>query len=382
MSAENDIRWLRSLPVQSFAAGQIDEENGIIHDVVMVEEGPAKGHGVHLESEFVTDLVAYDIRVFGSRGVPARFGHPGASDNTMGMQMGHYQNIRKRKGDKGQMQAIGDLHLLDAAEISPSKPNMKSYVLRMAKEAPDFMMSSIVFKASKYYQKKDNGHKHYVNFDEFGDPINLLPDKKVFVEFGETGQHYFTDLVDKGAATDSLFSAQANPHLFVSQAQIFFSEQPALLEFVKNNPAKVLEFLTNIGVAFPAPEHTKFTMASLTDYLFGTKKEAPEGVNADELAALKTEFEAVKGDIASLKTELQTSNGKVTSLTAELKTATDKVDSLTTELKTAKDRVTELEAIPGEKPTKGKTESGDVEEKAYMQNPITKKAKARFNSEE
>lgn len=377
MGAETEIRWLRSLPIESFKASRIDAEAGIIYDVVMVETGEAKGHGFHMEEEFIDDIVAYDLKHFSKRGVPARFGHPGASDNTMGMQMGHFENVRKRKGPRGKMQAIADLHLLDAAEDSPTKPGMKSYVLKMAAEAPDFMMSSIVFRGSNYYQRNKKGEKVIIrNSWDADDSMG-----KVFIEFGDEGQHYFTDLVDQGAATDNLFSAHSNPHLFVSQAQIFFGENPGILEFVKNNPAKLLEFLTKIGVDLPAAEHkSTFKMSGLKDFLFGKKNEAPEGVDADEIQKFKAELETVKGDIANLQAEKSAADAKVASLTTDLNTATEQVKNLTAELNAAKEKITELEAIPGAEETKGKTDNGgvDEDEKLYDQNPITKKAKARL----
>lgn len=381
MGSEKEIRWLRGLPVQAFAKGQIDHENGIIKDVVMVEEGEAKGHEVHLESEFIADLVAYDQKYFSSRGVPARFGHPGASDNTMGMQMGFYKNVRKRKGDQGQMQAIADLHLLDAAEVSPTRPNMKSYVLQMAEEAPDFIMSSIVFMPGKYYQRKGNGHKNYV-----ASPWSADPEMgNVFVEFGEDGRHFFTDLVDQGAATNNLFSAQSNPHLFVSQAELFLADNPQLAQFIIANPAKVLEFLTGIGMKTPTqePKPSTINMSKLFEFLTGKSTVAPEGTDPNEMAQLQSDFAAARVEITNLKAAQKAAEDKVTSLTAELTTATGKVTSLTAELATATERVKELEKEPAEKPTTGRTAPAEgSEEKAYMRSPITQKAKARFKEVE
>lgn len=368
------IQWYKSLPIITFKEADIDAENGIIRNVVMVEEGEAKGHGVNLEDEFISALVAYDNATFGTRGVPGRFGHPGASDNTMGAQMGFFKNVRKRKvGAK--MQAVADLHLLEASDDSPTHPGMRTYIMKMAAEAPDFMMSSIVFRFSALYQRKKNGHKTYINSEWDADP-DL---GEVFVEFGDKGRHYFTDLVDQGAATDNLFSAKANPKLFISQAEIFLAEHPELKQFIQQNPISVQNFLHSIG-ASPAPAKPHISMSKITDFLFG-KGDAPDGVDAAELTQLKADLAEVKSNITQLQTELSTANATITQLQSDLTAATAKNTQLQTELTTAKARVTELEAIPGAEPTKGPTApAAELGKKAYEVSPVTAKARARFNA--
>lgn len=376
---KNDVRWYKSLPISSFKEADIDAEAGIIRNVVMVEEGEAKGHGVHLESEFITQIVEYDNANFGTRGVPGRFGHPGASDNTMGMQMGFYKNIRKRKSSAGKMQAIGDLHLLEASQESPTHPGMRSYLLKMAAEAPDFLMSSIVFIGTALYQRKTNGHKRYVKFDIDGHWDADPELGNVYVEFGDKGRHYFTDLVDQGAATNNLFSAQANPKLLVSKAEIFLAEHPELKQFIQANPDKVQQFLHSIGAA-PAPAKPHISMSKITDFLFG-KGDAPDGVDAAELTQLKADLAEVKSNITQLQTELSTAKATITQLQSDLTAATAKNTQLQTELTTAKARVTELEAIPGAEPTKGTTApAAELGKKAYEESPVTAKARARFNA--
>lgn len=370
---KHDVRWYKSLPISSFKESDIDVENNVIRNVVMVEEGEAKGHGVHLESEFITQIVEYDNANFGTRGVPGRFGHPGASDNTMGMQMGFFKNVRKRKSTSGKMQAIAELHLLAAADESPTHPGMTSYILKMAAEAPDFLMSSIVFTHTALYQRKANGHKHHIKYEWEADPEL----GNVFVEFGENGRHYFTDLVDQGAATDNLFSAKANPKLFISQAEIFLAEHPELKQFIQQNPISVQNFLHSIGAA-PAPVKPHISMSSISDFLFG-KSNAPEGVDATELNQLKADLAEVKGNISQLQADLATAKATNTQLQADLTAATAKNTQLQTELTTAKARVTELEAIPGAEPTKGPTAPAEqTGKRAYEVSPITERARARF----
>lgn len=379
MEQNTDIRWLRSRPTPGgFSPDKVDAEKGILYDVVMVEEGPAKGHGVHLEAEFISDLVAYDKRTYGTRGVKARFGHPGASDNTMGMQMGFFRNIRKRE-EGGKMQAIGDLHLLASADLSPERKEMRQWVLSMAAEAPDFIMSSIVFQGSGHYQRKPNGNKHRMETDIEGGFENYNPEwGKVFVEFGENGSHYFTDLVDEGAATNNLFSQAAlNPHLFIVQAETILEDYPQLKQFIVSHPEKVLAFLNKLGAKAPQRKQT-FTMSNLLDYLFGKKEEAPEGFES-ELAALRTEFGDAKTKVTALQTErddlvkqLQQANSEIQALGAQIMQLGKDAEAL-------KARIAELEKTPAATHTAGDTAAPAPSEKSlrpYMQNPVFLKAQA------
>ncbi len=361
----HEVRWLRSRPTASLSPEQVDAEAGVLRDVVMVQEGPAKGHGVHLESEFVADVVRYAQYAVGERGVKARFGHPGASDNTMGMQMGYYRNIRKRKGPGDKMQAIGDLQLLEAADESPTKPGMRSSILKMAAESPDFLMSSIVFSAGGYYQRKANGHKVPLS-----SPYDASPDGgDVFVEFGEKGVLHFCDLVDDGAATDNLFSAETNPHLFVSQAEMFLSDHPHLLDFLKNNPEKTWAFLTRMGLEMPTkPTPPPSNMSKILDLLFGTNAEKPEGAE-EQFAALEADFAEAKVRIETLQTER---DDLTTRLAAADKLATDlqaKVTQLENDALALKARITALEKEPAASHTDGDTDPEPVK-KSLSKTPV------------
>lgn len=338
------VRRFRSQPV-GLAGGRIDVEAGIIHDVVMVEEGPAKGHGVHLDADFVENLVDYDRANFAERGVKARLGHPDMCSNAQGTQLGYFRNIRKRKqGDK--MQAIGDLHLLDAADLSPNRPNARAWALQMAAEAPDFFMSSIVFVGSGYYQRKGNNHKKPVLAE--ADYDAELP---LFVEFdAEKGAaHFNTDLVEDGAATSSLFSTGANPHLFVSRVHEFLDENPEVFQFAQANPDRVQELLLRLGIAHttpPAPAHKKMSKFSLMKWLSGEPQEADP--TPDDLTQLRSELSTVKDSLTAL-------TAQVSDLTTERDALAAQVSDLTTQLSAAQAEVMRLGALPAAPPTGGDT---------------------------
>lgn len=378
------IRRFRSAPVaMEFASSKINAEAGIIEDVVMIQEGEAKGHEVHIDSEFITKLVAYDQAQYGDRGVKVRFGHPSASDETMGKQMGFMRNVRTRR-HQGKMQAIADLHLLTSADSSPNTPNMREWVLSMAAEAPDFIMSSIVFMGSGFYQKKKNGHKQPVASRYEMDP-DLGP---VYIEFDpENGaEHYYTDLVEQGAATENMFSNKVNPDFFVSRVHEWLDFHPEILDFAKQNPEKVQAFLKRIGIGDRDPQpQLKMSKFSLTDWLLGKDTEQEPG--QDDLATIKTELETAKAAVIELRQERDAFEQKFKDAQAEAErlqaeTAKLKADAeeLRTSLTALEERLKKLEASPAGEATGG--DGGNTPQpetkRAYEQNPLTQRARKYY----
>lgn len=358
-----NVRWLKSQPLVSFNDSKIDEENGIIRDVVMCQVGPAKGHGVNLEQEFVDALIEYDNQHFNNNGVKARFGHPAMSDTTMGTQMGVFKNFRVR-GD----QAIADLHLLDSAEKSPTKPGMKSWMLSMAKERPDFVMCSIVFKVGDYYQRKPDGSKYQIwYYKEIKDENDEVDYKWVRKneEYGEVyvslGEHHYTDLVEAGAATDSLFSQQFNQDKFAVQAVQFVQDHPALHNFLKENPDKLVEFASSVGVQLPKTSF-KEKFAALKELFTGS--ETPETVDLSQYIAL-SEHEAKVNEL----------NEKITALTTKVSEQEINLSEKDTKIEELNLQIEELEETPSEDPTELSEEpANDLDLPAYAMDENTRKA--------
>lgn len=261
-------RWLKSEPsILQIDPKNIDLENGIIRNVVMCQAGPAKGHGVHLEDSFIEALVAYDQKYFSETGLKARFGHPAMSDTTMGTQMGHFRNFQQ-DGSK----ALADLHLLDSADKSPTKPNMKEWMLSMAQESPDFVMSSIVFNPSGYYQyDPESGARVDVEMNYWGDPIPKFKNERVYVDFNDEkgARHLYTDMVEAGAATDNLFGQQFNSDKFAVRVVEWFQENTDILAFVRANPSKIIEMAQKLDIELKPKQSIPQKFSSLKAWLFG-----------------------------------------------------------------------------------------------------------------
>lgn len=330
----------------SLAAGNIDLEAGILRDVVMVEEGDAMGHMVSLEAEFINDLVAYDLRVYGEEGVKSRYTHP--MGDGMGLQLGYYKNIRTRKKG-GKMQAIGDYHLLQSAKLSPHG-NLYDFVLSMAQEAPNFMMASIEFRPGRYYQKEKGGLKKYVweyqkTKDQSGEEyvrwVSSDPKLgKVYVEFGDKGEHYYTDMVEAGAATKSLFHIAPTP--------------------------------TDAPASEPQKPKIKMSRKELLELLFGKEQPAEDVVfSPAQVEEMRTKLSNAETTLADAKTKLDAANASVTSLQTE-------VDNLKTQLSEKDKEIVALNAkIPAATPTTGPGEGGSgggTGTQSWMKSPINQQA--------
>jgi hypothetical protein len=162
----------------------INEEIGIIKGVTLAREGIAKGHGVHLDSKFISDLV--DLGNQEEKGIKARFGHPSMYAESLGTYIGRFKNFRV-DGKK----AKADLYMDKVARKSP-KGDLYGYVFEMAKNNPDMFGNSIVFKAGESrYEQELNENEEVIN-KEYVSIVALMA----------------SDLVDTPAATESLFSAE------------------------------------------------------------------------------------------------------------------------------------------------------------------------------
>lgn len=362
-------KWFKSKPVSpGIEADQVDREAGIIRDVVMAQAGEAKGHGFSVEHSFIEELVSYDRRHFAKTGLKARFGHPAMSDTTMGKQMGIFRNFRLRED-----QAIADLHLLDAADLSPTAPNMREWMLAMAEERPDFVMSSIVFRVGKYYQYDDEGKKVFISSNSWGYPEKQWDDREVYATLKD---HFYTDLVEAGAITDHLFSQQFNRDKFAVQAVEFVQDNPDLLAFLREHPEKLVEFATQLNINLPDMNFAA-KLNALKDFFFGDgqapgKEEVEAALDAEAIRReLRTEFETEHQQaIQQLTAQVEQLQSGLAETQSQLDAANNRIEALATENATLRERVpaehTELD------------EQGPVAGEVLKLDPITQAAREAY----
>ena len=237
MDRKEKTRWFKTGRVNTKNLSEnVNSEKGILTDVVLCQEGESKGHGTHLEKSFIKDIT----KLAKGRKIKSRFGHPNMSNEALGTYLGNFENIRYRENEKGIGQAIGDLHLAQSSKVSPSG-DLWNYVTKAASEHPDFFGSSIVFRPGENYYYNSKGKKVLADYWTAKEAEDN-EDGKVYETITEL---LATDLVDEGAATDSLFSAASffNSESFAVKATQFLNENPQIFEFLEQNPQKIEPFI-------------------------------------------------------------------------------------------------------------------------------------------
>lgn len=204
---------------QKFA--KVDEENGILYDVVICEEGEAKGHGTRLDKQFISDVVKFGNE-YKDAGVKCRFGHPNMCSDALGTYLGRYKNFRLIKGETDK--ALADLYLDKSAKITPNG-DLYEYVITLAKTSPDHFGNSIVFETGE---------------SRFEEKTNELGETEKF-EYSTIIKLWESDLVDSPAATNSLFSSLSGGEL-AYQVTTFLDSNPQIFSAIESNPEIIKEF--------------------------------------------------------------------------------------------------------------------------------------------
>jgi hypothetical protein len=221
---------LREAPVET-------TEEGVIYGFSVIEEGEAKGHGVHIDADFLQAVAEQGNNL--KAGVKMRFGHPAACGTALGTFIGRAKNFRV-DGNK----VVADAFLSNSAKESPDG-DLYTYVLSMAKENPDMFGASISFKAGESYRKDaETGEKVF----EADLPYEGELDERVFTSLDSL---LAVDYVDEPAATSALFSSST----IAGQVTDFLNEfpevfsaltsSPEILAILKEHGDKVDEFVSN-----------------------------------------------------------------------------------------------------------------------------------------
>lgn len=295
---------------------KIDKTRKVLSDVVVVQTGEASGHGVHLDQEFIENVV--QLSKSHKVGVKARFGHPSMSSDALGTEIGRFHNFRVRGN-----QAIADLHLGTYAEKSPNG-DYPTYIMDFAEEDPDAFGTSIVFKAGEPYQIDEKGEKIDIYkrgkdgkkiYDFYGYPEKsdkYDPDKPVYQSINEL---LGADLVDTPAATNGMFS-ELYSHAFAAKFSDFLDENQDIDKWLSENPEveqKIKSFLARRQSykSKPNMEEKTTEQVSTNDTekrLSGIEKafaKLASIVQKDDAGAATSEEETPTDPIAELKAQLE-----------------------------------------------------------------------------
>lgn len=219
---------------------KVEAESGIVCGVKICSEGEAKGHGFHVEREFIETLTKQGNET--KQGLKARFGHPNMCSEALGTFIGRFKNFSEgptvREDGSEVWCSFADLHLSDTAKSTPNG-DLHSYVLSMANNEADVFGTSIVFTPGKTYRRnKETGEKVY-NYSR--EEIDELTDE-LFVECEKLSA---CDCVDEPAANDGLFSAFAKETV-AGQITEFLDLNPQVFQVLENNP-EVMEAIAQHG---------------------------------------------------------------------------------------------------------------------------------------
>jgi hypothetical protein len=221
-------RQLFGAPLLGIPAERVDFEKGVIYGAAVTRVGPAKGHGVQLDSDFINNVASMG-NAQGAAGLKVRFGHPTMSGNAL-MDAPFIGRAKNFTSDGQTVRA--DIFLSNSAKETPAG-NLHQRAMELSADSPDMFGMSIVFSAGEMFREDKDGNKFTESDDEFrqltGDPFATI--EKLFG----------VDVVDDPAATDGMFSA-IQPEAFAVQASDFLDNHPKIWDLIISSPDIVAEF--------------------------------------------------------------------------------------------------------------------------------------------
>ena len=271
--------------------GRVDTVAHIIYGVSVATPGEAKGHGVHIDEEFTSEVTRQGQ--LGSKGRRSRFGHPSMSANALGSHLGRVENFRNVDGV-----ARGDLHLHESSAITPNG-DLRSYVEGLATEDPDALGMSIVFTPGKNYRKDEAGAKVLENHSTFeGTPG---PD---YVECLELAA---CDVVDDPAANDGMFDASGEMEAGVVSE--FLDSHPEIWKIADENPDAMLQFFERYKAY--QNKQIALTGADTTETLMeGTETDAGENAEETTEETPETETETTETPETEVEADAELDTGE------------------------------------------------------------------------
>lgn len=190
-------------------AGTVDREKGIVHGVILAEEGPFKDKRGEFDKAGIRKAVT--LAKLKPSGLKARFTHPSLSSDGLGKFLGRYHDVRsdtvlREAGHDAAGKPLtqerlvmrGDLHIDQTALQEPpggGKP-LGTYVMDLAESDSDAFGASLVLQKVEEYRL--DSKKRPLKDEATGEDLPPL--------WMPTSLHA-CDVVDDGDATHSFLSA-------------------------------------------------------------------------------------------------------------------------------------------------------------------------------
>jgi len=196
------------------AEGNVDRESGILRGVQVLKRGETIDGRMEIDDQFMREVVdAGNAQKFGLK---VHFDHPRERGEGVGTFIGRGKQFRIEDDA-----VRADLHLSKASAKSPVG-NLYDYMLEQSDEDPGAFSPSIHFRPKTLdYRLDANGD---LQVDAEGNPLPPMPRLDVLFSF---------DIVDEGAATDAMFSAN---HAAPSN-----EKEPTMADSKKDGAAAVVE---------------------------------------------------------------------------------------------------------------------------------------------
>jgi len=245
--------------------GQIDESTGVIHDVAVITEGRALGHGVQIDATTLEQVKSQAETYSG--GLKVKMDHGGGAADIVG-----YLTDFRIAGNK----LIANFHVLQ------NTPH-RAYIFEIAEKIPDTFGMSIAFSG----------------------PTELANDKKTVLQ--RCSEIYSCDLVSEPAANaDGLFSMKSE-----ELSPMNDEDKKAIAGMIESAMMGLGERLSKLESMLPKPEDKEVAMASRNDEIklaaeaagLAAVKEFAKSFGAPVTKAIASEAPAAPAPAAAQKFE-------------------------------------------------------------------------------
>ena len=200
----------------------MDRENGVIRNIVIVQEGVDKDNG-NFTKEFLQELL--DAGQAQTQGLKSRFGHPNMCKTTLGTFIGRYKDFSIIE-EEGKSKLIANLYLDEITkktQVEGQGISYFDYLMDMSENNSDMFGNSIHFSCD-------------VTFEEIGEG-----EEKQYVETYHSLKGFIaSDLVDSPCATDNLFKSSEDLGI---QVTAFLDANPQIFGLIKEKPELLQNFM-------------------------------------------------------------------------------------------------------------------------------------------
>lgn len=212
----------KSIPLFENQSANVDRENGVIRNIVIVQEGVDKDNG-NFTKEFLQELL--DAGQAQTQGLKSRFGHPNMCKTTLGTFIGRYKDFSIIE-EEGKSKLIANLYLDEITkktQVEGQGISYFDYLMDMSENNSDMFGNSIHFSCD-------------VTFEEIGEG-----EEKQYVETYHSLKGFIaSDLVDSPCATDNLFKSSEDLGI---QVTAFLDANPQIFGLIKEKPELLQNFM-------------------------------------------------------------------------------------------------------------------------------------------